>query len=72
VPEHAVGTREERLAARKRPLEREKELTRRSDELARKRQALPWVPVEKELRDSALKVAEAYLPSSQRSRRRPS
>jgi predicted dithiol-disulfide oxidoreductase (DUF899 family) len=29
-------------------LEREKELTRRSDELARERQGLPWVRVEKE------------------------
>jgi predicted dithiol-disulfide oxidoreductase (DUF899 family) len=29
-------------------LEEEKALTRRSDELARKRQDLPWVPVEKE------------------------
>jgi predicted dithiol-disulfide oxidoreductase (DUF899 family) len=48
MPEHAVGTREEWLAARKRLLEREKELTRRSDELARERQELPWVPVEKE------------------------
>jgi predicted dithiol-disulfide oxidoreductase (DUF899 family) len=48
MPEHAVGTREEWLAARKRLLEREKELTRRSDELARERRELPWVPVEKE------------------------
>jgi predicted dithiol-disulfide oxidoreductase (DUF899 family) len=29
-------------------LEAEKELTRRSDELARRRQELPWVPLEKE------------------------
>jgi predicted dithiol-disulfide oxidoreductase (DUF899 family) len=43
-----IGTREEWLAARVELLEREKELTRRSDELARQRQALPWVPVEKE------------------------
>jgi predicted dithiol-disulfide oxidoreductase (DUF899 family) len=43
-----AGTREEWLAARTALLEREKELTRRSDELARERQALPWVPVEKE------------------------
>jgi predicted dithiol-disulfide oxidoreductase (DUF899 family) len=48
MPEHAVGTREEWLAARTALLEREKELTRRSDELARERQELPWVPVEKE------------------------
>jgi predicted dithiol-disulfide oxidoreductase (DUF899 family) len=36
------------LSARNRLLEREKELTRRSDELARERRELPWVPVEKE------------------------
>jgi predicted dithiol-disulfide oxidoreductase (DUF899 family) len=43
-----VGTREEWLAARIELLEREKELTRRSDQLARERQALPWVRVEKD------------------------
>jgi predicted dithiol-disulfide oxidoreductase (DUF899 family) len=43
-----VGTREEWLAARKALLTEEKELTRRSDELARKRRELPWVPVDKE------------------------
>jgi predicted dithiol-disulfide oxidoreductase (DUF899 family) len=43
-----VGTREEWLAARIALLEREKELTRRSDELARERVELPWVPVDKE------------------------
>jgi predicted dithiol-disulfide oxidoreductase (DUF899 family) len=46
VTEHRVGTREEWLAARTKLLEREKELTRRSDELARERRELPWVPVE--------------------------
>lgn len=44
---HATGTREEWLAARLDLLEGEKELTRRSDELARQRQALPWVRVDK-------------------------
>jgi predicted dithiol-disulfide oxidoreductase (DUF899 family) len=48
VTERKVGTREEWLAARTALLEREKELTRRSDELARERQALPWVAVEEE------------------------
>ena len=43
-----VGTRVEWLADRAALLAEEKELTRRSDELARKRQALPWVPVEKD------------------------
>ena len=50
VTEHPVGTREEWLAARTALLREEKELTRRSDELARKRQALPWVAVDKEYR----------------------
>src|SRR5690349_18404281 len=45
-----TGTREEWLAARLDLLEAEKELTHRSDELARRRQALPWVPVEKDYR----------------------
>ena len=48
MTKHKVGTREEWLAARIALLSEEKELTRRSDELARKRQELPWVTVEKE------------------------
>ena len=47
---HPTATREQWLAARLEMLDAEKELTRRSDELARQRQALPWVPVEKEYR----------------------
>jgi predicted dithiol-disulfide oxidoreductase (DUF899 family) len=43
-----IGTREEWLAARAELLEREKAHTRMSDELARRRRELPWVPVEKE------------------------
>jgi len=43
-----VGTGVEWLAARTALLAEEKEVTRRSDELARKRQALPWVPVDKD------------------------
>ena len=45
-----AGTREEWRAARLELLEAEKELTRRSDELAQRRQQLPWVRVEKEYR----------------------
>src|SRR2546430_8004254 len=45
-----VGTREEWLEARLALLDAEKELTRRSDELAQRRQELPWVPVEKDYR----------------------
>jgi predicted dithiol-disulfide oxidoreductase (DUF899 family) len=48
MAEHKVGTREDWLVARKELLEGEKELTRRSDELAQQRQKLPWVAVEKE------------------------
>jgi predicted dithiol-disulfide oxidoreductase (DUF899 family) len=44
---HRTGTREEWLAARLPLLEAEKELTRRSDELARQRQELPWVRMDK-------------------------
>jgi predicted dithiol-disulfide oxidoreductase (DUF899 family) len=47
---HTIGTREEWLAARLELLEAEKELTRRSDELASRRQALPWVRLDKEYR----------------------
>jgi predicted dithiol-disulfide oxidoreductase (DUF899 family) len=50
VPEHKVGTREEWLVAREQLLRREKELTRLSDEVARQRQELPWVRVDKEYR----------------------
>jgi predicted dithiol-disulfide oxidoreductase (DUF899 family) len=47
---HPTGTHEEWLAARLALLEAEKELTRRSDELARQRQELPWVRIDKEYR----------------------
>jgi predicted dithiol-disulfide oxidoreductase (DUF899 family) len=47
---HARGSREEWLAARLDLLKAEKELTRRSDELARQRRELPWVPVEMDYR----------------------
>jgi predicted dithiol-disulfide oxidoreductase (DUF899 family) len=50
MTDHKTGTREEWLAARLELLEAEKALTRRSDELARKRQELPWVRIEKEYR----------------------
>jgi predicted dithiol-disulfide oxidoreductase (DUF899 family) len=47
---HRTGTREEWLAARLELLEAEKELTHRGDELARRRQELPWVRIDKEYR----------------------
>lgn len=48
--DHRVGSREEWLAERTKLLEAEKELTRRNDELARQRQQLPWVRVDKDYR----------------------
>ncbi len=50
MTEHTIGTQEEWQAAREELLKEEKELTRRGDELARKRRELPWVPVEKDYR----------------------
>src|SRR6201990_158200 len=47
---HKTGTREEWLAARLALLQAEKELTQRSDEVARRRQELPWVAIDKEYR----------------------
>jgi len=44
---HMTGTREDWLAARVELLKAEKALTRQSDELARRRQDLPWVRVNK-------------------------
>jgi len=43
MTKHMTGTRKDWLAARLELLEAEKEFTRRSDELARRRQELPWV-----------------------------
>src|ERR1700757_2294314 len=47
---HMTGTRAEWLAARLQLLEGEKELTERSDQLARRREELAWVRVDKEYR----------------------
>jgi predicted dithiol-disulfide oxidoreductase (DUF899 family) len=48
MADHRIGTQEEWQAERDALMKDEKELTRRSDELARRRRALPWVPVEKQ------------------------
>jgi len=48
--QHKIGTRQEWLKDRIDLLKAEKELTRRSDELAKRRQALPWVRIDKEYR----------------------
>jgi predicted dithiol-disulfide oxidoreductase (DUF899 family) len=53
MTEHRIGTQEEWQAERDELLKEEKELTRRGDELARKRRELPWVPVEKDYRFEA-------------------
>src|SRR5262249_43823829 len=50
MTKHRTGTREQWRAARLELLEAEKELTRRGDELARRRQELPWVRIDKAYR----------------------
>src|SRR5262249_50960394 len=47
---HTIGTRDEWLTARLELLEAEKEHTRRGDELAQRRQQLPWVRIDKSYR----------------------
>jgi predicted dithiol-disulfide oxidoreductase (DUF899 family) len=47
---HTTASREEWLAARLQLLEAEKELTRKGDELARRRQELPWVRIDADYR----------------------
>src|SRR6266508_6868016 len=50
MADHKTGTRKEWLAARLELLEAEKEVTRRGDEVAQRRQELPWVRIDKEYR----------------------
>src|ERR1700688_4197602 len=50
MTDHKTGTREEWLSARLELLKNEKALTRCGDELATRRQALPWVRMDKEYR----------------------
>ncbi len=50
MTEHRIGTQQEWQVERDELLKEEKELTRRGDELARKRRELPWVPVGKDYR----------------------
>jgi predicted dithiol-disulfide oxidoreductase (DUF899 family) len=47
MADHALVSRQEWIAARKKLLEKEKQLTRLHDELSRERRELPWVKVEK-------------------------
>jgi predicted dithiol-disulfide oxidoreductase (DUF899 family) len=66
---HTTGTREAWLAARLDLFQAEKELTRRSDELARRRQELPWVPIDKayrfETEDGNVSLADLFKGRSQ-------
>ena len=50
MTKHLTGTREQWLDARLKVLKEEKEFTRRGDELARQRQELPWVGIDKDYR----------------------
>ncbi len=69
MTKHTTGTREEWRAARLELLEAEKELTRRSDELAQRRQALPWVRIDKAYRfetdDGSASLKELFRGRSQ-------
>src|SRR5262245_29463139 len=50
MAKHKTGTREEWLGARIDLLKAEKEHTRRADQLARRRQELPWVRIDEPYR----------------------
>jgi predicted dithiol-disulfide oxidoreductase (DUF899 family) len=69
MTEHKIATHEAWQAERDELLKEEKELTRRNDELAEKRRALPWVPVEKDYRfeteDGTKSLAELFDGRSQ-------
>jgi predicted dithiol-disulfide oxidoreductase (DUF899 family) len=65
---HNNGTREEWLKARLDLLKGEKELTHHSDEVARLRQELPWVPINKGYRfdtDEGASLADLFRGRSQ-------
>jgi predicted dithiol-disulfide oxidoreductase (DUF899 family) len=66
---HNIGTREQWLAARLELLDAEKALTRQSDELAQRRQELPWVRVGKDYRfdtaEGAASLADLFRGRSQ-------
>ena len=69
MTKHKTGTREEWLKARLDLLEAEKEFTRRGDALAQRRQALPWVRVDKAYRfatdDGSAALADLFGGRSQ-------
>ncbi|KRA87357.1 MULTISPECIES: DUF899 domain-containing protein [Pseudomonas] len=66
---HTTASRDQWLTARLQLLEAEKALTRRSDEVARQRQALPWVRLDKTYRfdtdNGSATLAELFQGRSQ-------
>jgi predicted dithiol-disulfide oxidoreductase (DUF899 family) len=69
MTQHTTGTRQEWLAARLDLLEAEKELTHHSDQVAKRRQALPWVRIDKTYRfetdEGGASLAELFRGRSQ-------
>src|SRR3954470_22399444 len=69
MTDHKTGTRAQWLAARLELLDAEKALTRQSDEVARRRQELPWVRIDKDYRfqtdDGAASLADLFRGRSQ-------
>src|SRR6266852_3966057 len=67
--EHKIVSQEEWLAARLGLLKEEKDLTHRSDELARRRQELPWVRIDKDYRfdtdEGSASIADLFRGRSQ-------
>src|SRR3981081_191011 len=69
IEDHKIVSQEEWLAARGDLLKAEKELTRLSDDVARKRQELPWVRIDKEYQfdtdEGKLSLADLFRGRSQ-------
>jgi predicted dithiol-disulfide oxidoreductase (DUF899 family) len=69
MTKHPTGTREDWLAARIALLAAEKDLTRRSDDVARQRQDLPWVRLDKdytfETNEGSASLADLFRGRSQ-------
>lgn len=69
MEKHKIGTREEWLKKRLELLDEEKALTKKSDELAKKRQELPWVKISKDYRfeteEGIVTLAELFKGRSQ-------
>ena len=69
MTKHRTGTRENWLDERIELLKAEKELTRQSDEVARRRQQLPWVRIDKTYRfetdDGSASLADLFRGRSQ-------